>query len=479
MLLPTPIRNRFSPFAFISLRRGTLRGWALVLVVLCLVPGIPALQHQAQAQAQARIQSSTVPRHPVTVGYFPQWGIYNDPPYYVKDLVRNGGVRMLDQINYAQGFVTGGRCSVADPHADLELTFSARDSVSGRADSPDARFRGNLHQLQLLKRRYPHLKLLISLEGKAASFAQDARPENRTAFVTSCVDTFLRGHLAPGIDVPHLFDGIDVDWEYPDAEDAENFLALLTEFRRQMDALRPGLRLTIAVGPSPNMYSGTDFVAVSRLVDQVGLMSYDYTGPWNRTTGFLAPLFPSPGAQHQGNIDHSIAAYEAAGVPADRLLIGIPFYGYSWTAVEDTNDGLFQPGESDHEDRSYRYIQALGKDFTARRDPHSGAPWLFDGETFWTYDDPVSIELKGHYAVDHHLGGIMIWELSGDTADARLLRQAHQALTSAPGTQAARHVPAQDRATAALQAPEGQPPSQKTEPGDAASADHTSSTSTR
>ncbi|MBV8113652.1 MAG: hypothetical protein JO300_02855, partial [Silvibacterium sp.] len=80
--------------------------------------------------------------HPLLVGYFPQWGLYYDQPFSVKQLVDNGSARLLDQINYAQGFVTGGKCSVADPRADLNTTYTAQNSVSGRADNPASPFRG-------------------------------------------------------------------------------------------------------------------------------------------------------------------------------------------------------------------------------------------------------------------------------------------------------------------------------------------------
>ena len=100
---------------------------------------------------------------PRVVAYFGQWGVYDH--FFVKNLVSSGAIQQLDQINYAQGFVTNGHCSVADPNADLNMTFSAADSVTGIADTPAQPFRGNLHQLAELKRRYPKLKVLLSLEG--------------------------------------------------------------------------------------------------------------------------------------------------------------------------------------------------------------------------------------------------------------------------------------------------------------------------
>jgi len=364
---------------------------------------------------------------PKLVGYFGQWSLYNEPRYLVKDLASTGGAAMLDQLNYAQGFVTNGRCSIADPNADLNTTFTAKESVNGRADNPNQPFRGYLHQLAELKRRYPHLKLVLSLEGKPTDFAYDAQPEHRKAFLDSCVNLFLKGHLAPGVDAPHLFDGIDIDWEYPHAADADNFLALATELRQRMDALRPGMILSIAAGPSPRMYEGLDLAAISRVADEIGLMTYDFAGPWMDHTGFIAPLFTAiPG--HAGSVEHTVADFRAAGVPASKLLVGIPFYGYGWREVPETANGLFQEGTAIHGDRPYRYIQTLTARSTVYRDPTSQAPWLFDGDAFWTYEDSASIRAKADFALDQHIGGLMIWELSEDSADATLLHAAHNAL---------------------------------------------------
>ena len=435
---------------------------------------------------------------PLVVGYFGQWGVYDN--FFPKNLLTSGAAAELDQVNYAQGFVTGGRCSVADPHADLDLAFTAGNSVDGRADDPGSPFRGDFHQMAELKRRFPKMKVLISLEGKGADFAADAQPSVREAFVRSCVDLFLRGRFVGDAAVPAseqkeaetLFDGIDLDWEFPHEEDAANFQALLEEFRRQMNAVRPGMRLAAAVGPSPRMYPGVDLPAVSRVVDQMGVMNYDYNGPWNPKTGFLAPLYGETG----GTVERSIVAYKEAGVPGAKLLLGMPFYGYGWKEVARTDEhGLMQVGKSIRGDRPYSYLQTLvpagpetmvaagpvvapglgapgsgravapagfGTDpakaaklpaaslpaaesavkaeaagvttvktpavFVLYRDPRSKAPWIYDGDTFWTYDDPVSIRAKASFAVEQGLGGVMAWELSEDTADAALLKSARKAL---------------------------------------------------
>jgi chitinase len=392
------------------------------------------------------------------VGYFPQWGLYNKQPYLVKDLA-TGKTPMLDQINYAQGFVSNAHCSIADPNADLNYVFSAAQSVNGKADKPKQPFRGNLHQLQELKRKFPRLRILISLEGRSNDFANDAQPQNREAFVRSCVDTFLKGHFAAGITKPGIFDGIDLDWEYPHQADAANYLALLQELRRQMNAFRPHLLLTVAVGPSPRMYEGTDMAAIGRLVDRVGLMTYDFNGPWSDTTGFIAPLTAGPGYDG-GTVAHSVSAYLAAGVPAEKLLMGLPFYGYGWHQVIEIGNGLEQEGLPIRGDRPYSYIAGIVQQSTVYRDPASQTPWLFDGDIFWTYDDPISVNRKVEYVLNQRLGGLMIWELSEDTASGDLLRAAWHSLhsPSPPISQIAE--PASVSASTALlpSGPESSPP---------------------
>lgn len=443
----------------------------LFLLVVTTLP--PALCAQSSAHK------------PLVVGYFGQWALYRSPQYTLKDLAADDKAAMLDQLNYAQAFVTDGRCSIADRNADLDHAFAASESISGKADDLAAPFRGYLHQLAELKRAHPRLKVLISLEGKASDFAFDAQPENRQAFIASCVDLFIKGNLAPGISMPGLFDGIDVDWEYPhQGADAANFLALLTEFRREMDRVRPGLMLSIAVGPSPHMYEGTDFRAVAAQVDQVGLMNYDQAGPWMQTTGFIAPLYNVPppleprdplssgtsvpppipvpignnptasttlaanSAVHadntaaptpppSGGTAGSVQAFLAAGVPAAKILIGVPFYGYGWTQVPEVAQGVFQEGTPVRGDRPYSYIQSLMATSSVYRDPVSRTPWLFDGDAFWTFDDPVSIEAKANYAIEHELGGLMIWELSEDTRQGTLLAAAHRGLTRPPSVKSA------------------------------------------
>ena len=391
-------------------RQNRMRLFSIFLTVSFCIAALPS---SAQRNAAAD--------RPLIVGYFR--GDSMRQQFFLKDLISRGAAPLLDQINYSQANIANNRCIIADPPADLSYSFSSDNSVDGTADTPAMPLRGNFHQLQELKRLYPHIKILISLEGNADVFVKAAQPENRSAFVASCIQQFIQGKIADGVEAPGLFDGIDIDWEYPEESDKLNFIALLGEFRRQLNTIGPNFIVSVAMGTVRSTYQHLDMGAVALYADQVAIMNYDYAGPWSKRTGLVAPLYCAPGdPEIGGDVDTTIRSYKEAGVPVSRMLMGLPFYAYSWNQVTQDNHGLFQLGEPDRKDVLYNYIVSIQNKFTVYRDPKSMAPWLFDGTTFWTYDDDLSIGAKVKYAKERGLRGVMIWELSGDTADGKLLK---------------------------------------------------------
>jgi chitinase len=386
--------------------------------------------------AQERSENSTAAetkrhegsrQHKKIIGYFPQWGIYSG--YFLKNVITSGSAPLLTNLNYAFANVQNSRCASFDTWADYQRPFAAEEAVNGEADSQvNGAFVGNFHQLQELRRRFPHIKIIVSVGGASAdpaAFSTASLPQNREAFVKSCVDMFIRGNFAPGLHEPGIFDGFDIDWEFPASDiDRKNLTALLAEFRKQLNQVRPGLSLSIAAPAGSWAYQFIELDKIQKYLNYVGLMSYDYDGPWNFTTGFVSPLYRSlkdPDATNNANA--SVQAYLELGVEPEKLVFGVPFYGYLWNNVPNIDEGLFEPGAPPvSASAAYNYIVTIEKNFRKHRDTIAKVPWLYDGANFWTYEDPESISVKMQYVREHRLAGVMVWELSNDVANGQLLK---------------------------------------------------------
>jgi chitinase len=358
------------------------------------------------------------------VGYFPRWGIYSN--YFVKNVVTSGSAPLLTHLDYAFTNVVNNRCVSFDPYADYQAPVAAAHAVNGQADSHGS-FAGNFHQLQELKKLYPHIKIIMAIGGGSSNpnaFRTAALPQNREAFVKSCVDMYIHGYFAPGLSEPGIFDGFDIDWEFPaSTADRDNFTSLLADFRHQLDAVRPGLTLAIA-GPNGHWaYQYISLNQVQQYLDYFGVMTYDYDGPWKDNTGLVAPLYRSlKDPEPNNNASATVEGYLEAGVQPGKIVFGVPFYGYEWSNVPNIDEGLFEPGAPDGQGAAYNYIVTIESQFQIRRDSITQAPWLYNGTHFWTYDDPTSIEFKMDYVLSKNLAGVMAWNLGQDLSDGLLLK---------------------------------------------------------
>lgn len=406
--------------------------------------------------------SRTRPRHEM-VGYFTQWGIY-DRGFFVKDLVTSGSAARLTVLNYAFGNVgPDGRCFEAnvagqsDPWADYQRPFSAAESVDGRADVEGQALAGNFNQLRKLKKLYPKLRVHLSLGGWTwSNYFSDAvlTDRARKAFVASCVDLFVKGNLPVLEGDPHggkgaaagVFDGIDIDWEWPGSEgepgnvvrpeDKRNFTLMLAEFRRQLDAYgrrthkHYGLTAFLPADPQ-QIDNGYEVRKVFRLLDFATVQGYDMHGTWEDVTNHQSALFAPEGEPQQPDftVDRAVTALIDRGAPPSKIVMGVPFYGRGWTGVPNVNRGLFQkaagpaPGSAEAGYEDYRNLVKLTEQgFTVYRDRKAVFAWLFDGTTFWTYDDPVVMRQKARYVRHKGLGGAMVWSLDADDERGSLLR---------------------------------------------------------
>ena len=283
------------------------------------------------------------------VGYYAQWAAAQRN-YFVADIPAD----RLTVINYAFSNVSPeGKCILGDKLGDVERFYPASQSVSGKADVANS-LMGNFHQLAELKAKYPYLKVVISIGGYSWSenFSKAALTDaSRKTFVQSCIDLYLRQYK-------DTFDGIDIDWEYPVTgglvangipDDRHNFTLLMAEFRQELDQLgsKNGGKhylLTAAFPGGPGMDNRYERSQVVKSLDWINLMTYDLHGPWDPTTNFNAPLYQAnddPGDSSL-NVDAVVTDYLDAGVPPEKIMMGVPFYGHSWLGVGYQSDGLYQ-----------------------------------------------------------------------------------------------------------------------------------------
>ncbi|MEV0820892.1 glycosyl hydrolase family 18 protein [Nonomuraea rubra] len=412
------------------------------------------------------------------VGYFVQWGIYGRQ-YFVRNLDTTGAAAKLTHINYAfanidpqnltclQGVTKGTSTDPQDPNqgdgagdaeADYGRPFSAAQSVDGVADTGWEKLRGNFNQLKKLKAKHPHLKVLISLGGWTYSkyFSDVAATDAaRKKFVASCIDIYIKGNLpayngagGPGT-AAGVFDGIDLDWEWPGAEghpgnhvspaDKANNTLLIAEFRRQLDALTAttGKRyqLTAFTPADPAKIAvGWDLPEVTKSLDIFNVQGYDFHGAgsdnsWEpNRTGHQGNLHLDPDSPYDPDfsVEKAVDVYLQAGVHPRKITIGLAYYGRGWQRVADggrygewQQAGGAAPGQFQEEagTRGYTNLLAMVPGCTVRHDEQAVATYCFtgDGGQWWTFDDAWSIGKKTAWLRSKGLLGAMIWEMSGDS----------------------------------------------------------------
>jgi chitinase len=326
-----------------------------------------------------------------------------------------------------------------DPHLMSRINYAFAIIQNGRMVTSAPGDAQNLVQLGALRKQNPSLTILISVGGWLGSgpFSDVAlTAQSRKAFIDSAM-AFLR---------LYDLDGIDVDWEYPGqpgagnrfrAEDKQNFTRLLEELRvrftGEFSRTHRRLLLTIAAGAFDDYLAQTEMAKVGRIVDSVNLMSYDYyEADADALTGNHAPLFTDPDDPKKDSADASVRAFEAAGVPQGKIVLGVPFYGRMWGHVANVDHGLFQSGKpfpNNYAPYSAIRNTMLDHGFARFWDAASQVPYLYNEEKqiFVSYEDPQSLAEKCGYVLSHKLGGVMFWSYFNDSS-SELLRTIDQTL---------------------------------------------------
>ncbi|WP_425464938.1 glycosyl hydrolase family 18 protein [Paenibacillus dokdonensis] len=452
----------------------------VMLAMLCfLLAIVPFFQGSANAaRDESSVSAAAAGSNYRIVGYFPSWGIYGRS-YNVSNI----DVSKVTHINYAfadicwdgkhgnpstdsgnpnkqtwpctttgiplqQGNVPNGSIVLGDPDADALRPTSGGPTTGCWADAAC----GNFGALRNLKAANPQLKTILSVGGWTWSnrFSDTAATDaTRKTFAKSAVDS-LRAYG---------FDGVDLDWEYPNVEaipgnsyrpeDKQNYTLLLQEIRSQLDAAgaQDGKYyiLTIASGASQTFVDNTELAKIAQIVDWINIMTYDFHGgSWEGTTSHNTGLYGDPKDPYLANnffVDGAIQAYQRAGVPMNKLVLGLEFMARGWKNCPPgpDNDGQFQTctpdqgavykwspvgtwddsnsgntGVFDYGDIAANYVNKNG--YTRYWNSTAKVPYLYNPNTkiFISYDDTESLGYKTDYIKNKYLGGAMFWEFSSD-----------------------------------------------------------------
>ncbi len=253
-------------------------------------------------------------------------------------------------------------------------------------------------------------KRVILVVGGARDYgafaAMAAEPSDRASFVRNLVD-FL---------VEHGYDGVNIDWEFPQTlADRQNLSALMSELSAGLAAIDPELELSIAVTSNERRGQWIDVEAISPLVSHFLVMTFGYYGAWGSESGHNAPLYPVPAAGDSRCVDQSLSYWaEARGVPWSKIYMGIASFGLGFES-----EALYQalPDNPVVSKANYQDIKPLiGDGYTRQWDNAAQVPYLTldDGPGVWSYDDPQSIDLKREYALANGIGGVAVWDVTMD-----------------------------------------------------------------
>ncbi|MBZ9630503.1 glycoside hydrolase family 18 protein [Salegentibacter sp. LM13S] len=286
-----------------------------------------------------------------------------------------------------------------------------------------------LEKLNRLKKNNPELKILISVGGWTWSggFSEAvATKTGREKFANSGI-SFLQ---------KHKIDGIDLDWEYPGLpgagnihtpEDKQNFTSILKLFRKKLDSLgkidQRNYLLTIATAATQEYLDNVELDKIHPYLDFINIMSYDYQGGWNDSTSHHTNLYVSETDpdDYKQSTKTAVKEHLETGIPSEKIVVGVAFYGRGWHETKNKNFGLHQKASGNAFSINYRELKdsiATGK-YKRHWDKEAKAPFLWHeaSGTFITYDDPESIKQKVKFIKDNNLGGAMFWQYHGDDGE--------------------------------------------------------------
>lgn len=322
--------------------------------------------------------------------YFSNWLVYARK-HFPKDLP----VNHLTHVYYA--FVTidqeTGRVKFTDEWADVQMPL---DLLTGKPAL------GAIGQLRQLRQLHPHLRLIFSIGGWGTAHLFRAIAQDQAklaAFVTS----------AAALVHTHQFDGLDIDWEYPEtAAEGAAYVSLLAQLRQAL----PSLELSVAA-PGGDQRNLLDIQAMDRYLTQWNLMCYDFTGSWLSLTGHHANLFGHNGDNELNAVD--VVKHYTKYVAASKLLLGMPLYGRSFkTSTPEVGEWFVKPPVETVDYKNITGPQVF--------DPKLVAAFTYTNSIWTTFDNQSLVEIKARYVQINDLAGGFFWDSAGDDPAASLIK---------------------------------------------------------
>lgn len=283
----------------------------------------------------------------------------------------------------------------------------------------------NFRVLNTLKKINKDLKLMISIGGwtwsKNFSDAVLTDTANR-AFAQSSIDIVAK----------HDLDGVDIDWEFPGLngdnnkfrpEDKQNYTTLFKNLREGLDSLGQvkGKKyyVTTAVGGFHDFIQHTEMDKVASYCDFINIMAYDFAGANDKLSNHHTGLFAGSPDTSKTSADEAVKEFLAAGVPSEKIVLGMGFYGKGWEMETTEKNGLYQKTKKFVRGGGFGYLKDSLENkngYTKYWDDVAKSPYLFNPTTrvFISYDDERSIRHKCDYIKKNNLGGAMFWEYEDD-----------------------------------------------------------------